>query len=83
MANETRFEATIWGLLAIVIFGIAMLVFANVTLSQQLASVQGDLAELKATSLGLESDLRELKSERQKNRIAGATAAAAAAAKTK
>ena len=81
MANETRFEATIWGLLAIVIFGIGMLVFANVTLSQQLASMQGDLAELKATSMGLESDLRELRTSHVKTPIAGAVAPAATPAK--
>ena len=60
MANETRIEATVWGLLAIVICGMGLLVFANVTLSQQLAMVQGDLAELKATSMGMEAKLRSL-----------------------
>jgi len=81
MANETRFEATIWGLLAIVIFGIGMLVFANVTLSQQLASVQSDLAELKATSMGLESELREVRAQRVKTPIAGAPTASSAKTK--
>ncbi len=78
MANEKKFEGTIWGLLAIVVFGIGLLVFANVTMSQQLISVQGDLAELKATSLGLEARLRQIRSEHTRNPASGATAFAPA-----
>lgn len=76
MANETRIEATVWGLLAIVIFGMGLLVFANVTLSQQLAMVQGDLAELKATSMGMEAKLRSLGTTRTPAPASDATASA-------
>lgn len=79
MAAESLDKMTVWAIIGVMVVGVGVLVYANITLSQQLMSVQGDVAELKATAQALEEQLRDLSPAQRATARAAATFAPAKA----